>query len=164
MSSVPVVSYQLDGLGPALRQLGKLEPDLRKELRANFRQELNVVRDDARRAMPASAPLSGMAHRGRTGYGRKAISGITVATGGRTRRGDFVVAGLRQSNAAGVIYDMVGSRGRAKTPQGAALIANMPGRPSRVMWPTVERNQDRIATIVEDFVNGVTDGVNRNFR
>lgn len=163
MNAAPIVRYEVVGLRGALRDLGKLEPELRKTLQKDFRTALNVVRDDARRAMPASAPLSGMAHGGRTGWSRKAATSITVKTSGRNRRRrELTIAALALTNPAGSIYDMAGRASAGRTPQGRAMIAALGGHPSRVMWPTVEKNENAIELAVRTLTMSVERELNRS--
>lgn len=163
--SAPSISYQVVGVKAALRDLGRLEPELRKSLQASFKAELKPLADKARQDMPAQAPLSGMEKPGRLQYTNKARTGVKIATSGRNRRaGTLTVAALVNTNAAGAVFDMAGRKTRGVTPQGVGFIAGLSnrfGNASRTLWPTVERNEALIERAVDNLVNGVETEITR---
>lgn len=163
--SAPNISYQVVGVKAALRDLGRLEPELRKSLQASFKTELKPLADKARSDMPAQPPLSGMGKPGRLQYSNKSRTGVKIATSGRNRRaGTLTVAALVNTNAAGAVFDMAGRKTRGVTPQGVAFVAGLSnrfGNASRTLWPTVERNEALIEQAVNNLVNGVETEINR---
>ncbi|MGA1505566.1 MAG: hypothetical protein ACO37V_03215, partial [Ilumatobacteraceae bacterium] len=59
---------QVVGLKETLRDLNKLDKELSKEIRKDIRKTVRPLVDAINASVPAGAPLSGMAHSGRTGW------------------------------------------------------------------------------------------------
>jgi hypothetical protein len=59
---------QVVGLKETLRDLNKLDKELSKEIRKDIRKVVQPLADAITASVPAQAPLSGMAHSGRTGW------------------------------------------------------------------------------------------------
>ncbi|MFZ9158197.1 MAG: hypothetical protein ACO230_08900, partial [Ilumatobacteraceae bacterium] len=65
------MSIEVRGLKEALRDLQKLEPELRKEINKEIRNTVKPLVTNINNRIPGAPPLSGMAHNGRTGWARK---------------------------------------------------------------------------------------------
>ena len=160
-------SVTVVGVKDALRELGKIEPDLKKQIQKDVKTILRPVVDEAKRAMPAT-PLSGMARSWKRGvlfpYDQPQVQRSIGARFNTRKRGNsLAVIAVVMKSAAGTIYDMAGKRG-GKTPQGRAMIANLEarfGKASRGMWPAYERNADAVNEAMERVVDVVTDAANR---
>jgi|OM-RGC.v1.021978983 hypothetical protein len=160
-------SVTVVGVKDALRELGKIEPDLKKQIQKDVKTILRPVVDEAKRAMPAT-PLSGMARSWKRGvlfpYDQAQVQRSIGARFNTRKRGNsLAVIAVVMKSAAGTIYDMAGKRG-GKTPQGRAMIANLEarfGKASRGMWPAYERNADAVNEAMERVVDVVTDAANR---
>ena len=164
-------SVTVVGVKDALRELGKIEPDLKKQIHKDVKTILRPVVDEAKRAMPAT-PLSGMARSWRPDVRRELLfpydqaqvqRSIGARFNTRKRGNSLAVIAVVMKSAAGTIYDMAGKRG-GKTPQGRAMIANLEarfGKASRGMWPAYERNADAVNEAMERVVDVVTDAANR---
>ena len=61
------MTIQVKGVGETLRELGKINPDLKRELNKDIRNILKPLLKEINQSIPAAPPLSGMAHNGRTG-------------------------------------------------------------------------------------------------
>lgn len=99
--------------------------------------------------VPASAPLSGMDHKGRTGWRARGATRVTTKFGGRVKRGpvqEWPLVRVVLSGAAVSMYDMAG-RGSANQ-LGAALSARN-GAPSRAAWPAAQAHLGSVQAAVE---------------
>ena len=160
-------SVTVVGVKDALRELGKIEPDLKKQIQKDVKTILRPVVDEAKRAVPAM-PLSGMARSWKRGvlfpYDQAQVQRSIGARFNTRKRGNsLAVIAVVMKSAAGTIYDMAGKRG-GKTLQGRAMIANLEarfGKASRGMWPAYERNADAVNEAMERVVDVVTDAANR---
>jgi hypothetical protein len=115
----------------SLKMLKTVDPDIVKDLRRSLRSAVGPDAKAIAAAMPRTAPLSGMANRGRLAWAGK-FSGTVVLTPGRGRRGVSNLVGLRirgNPDAGFRMAELAGSRSRGSTPQGRAMIANLPGNP-----------------------------------
>jgi len=160
-------SVTVVGVKDALRELGKIESELKKQIQKDVKTILRPVVDEAKRAVPAM-PLSGMARSWKRGvlfpYDQAQVQRSIGARFNTRKRGkSLAVIAIVMKSAAGTIYDMAGKRG-GKTPQGRAMIANLEaqfGKASRGMWPAYERNADAVNEAMERVVDVVTDAANR---
>jgi hypothetical protein len=135
------------GVQEAMRTLQALDPAIKRE----------AVREIQSR-IPGEAPLSGMVHKGRTGWTK---SGTKVATkyGGRARaRGGRDVTPLVSvilKGAAASIYDMAGRGSSGSTPQGQALVSGLTARggsASRAAWPAADASLGQIQAAVMEAI------------
>jgi hypothetical protein len=165
---------EVTGLAEALKTLQRMDPELRKEVVKGMKQAASPLEASARSLIPEARPLTNW-------YGWKGgwqaanvRKGIKVAfRGGKVRgkSGDvFPLLTLRQTNAAGVIYDAAGrsfpGRGTEGALRGKAMVAKLAesGNASRSMWPAVERNMPQVTAALEDVVGKVTARINTELR
>ena len=163
-------SVTVVGVKDALRELGKIEPDLKKQIQKDVKTILRPVVDEAKRAMPAT-PLSGMARSWKRGvlfpYDQAQVQRSIGARFNTRKRGNsLAVIAVVMKSAAGTIYDMAGKRAAAPKQQsvvgshgrrvgsvgGPTMIRNLEarfGEASRGMWPAYERNADAVNEAVE---------------
>jgi hypothetical protein len=137
---------EITGIPDMIRALRQIDPELRKEAAREIRILAKPMVASARGRMPVSVPMSGWT-RGRTAFvPSKARTGIKAAVRFTPKRGsnEIKLITLKQVNPAGEIFDMAGRAypGGKDTKggrRGDQFVANLPGRASRVIWPTVER-------------------------
>lgn len=131
-----------ENLKIVLRELSQVDPNLRKELRTELKDEVRPLLNDLKAGIPSS-PLSGFVNAnpvrrdGKTNYARWATVSGTVVTplARRTKKAGFYpVVSLRfrsrKGNAGFEIMELAGSKniGRARkglTSQGRAMIETL---------------------------------------
>jgi hypothetical protein len=161
-------------LAEALKTLQKVDPELRKEVIKGMKVAAAPLEAAARSLVPDARPLTNW-YGWKGGWNPTAVrKGVKVAfRGGRVKGQDrdvFPLLTLRQTNAAGAIFDIAGrsfpGRGAEGKERGAAMVAklNESAQPSRGMWPAVERNMPAVTAALEDVVGKVSDRINRELR
>ena len=136
------------GLKDALKDLRKIDPDLRKEFNANVKA-ITAPETDAAKANYPPVLLSGMARPwSQNGIKKfpytaaKARSGVKVKIDTRGKAVSTIF--IQQNNPAAAIYDMAGKAG-GDSVRGQMFIQNLQrkfGSPSRVMWPAYDDHSD----------------------
>ena len=153
------------GVKEALKELRELDPELRKEINKRAKDVVKPATDAMKAQYPARL-LSGMARnwqqRGRQllPYDQAAARrGVTVKV--NTSKKSTSVISIVQKNPAAAIIDMAGKRGGSNA-QGSRFIDALTalfGAPSRVMWPTYDKNNDNVnenmRQVVEDVMTAV---------
>ena len=161
---------EVNGLADALKTLQKVDPELRKEAVKGMKQAASPLEAAARSLVPDAKPLTNW-YGWRGGYdATKAKRGIKVAfRGGRVKGRDadvFPLLTLRQTDAAGVIFDIAGrsfpGRGSEGGTRGAAMVAKLDEvrRASRSMWPAAEREMPTVTKALEDVIATVSKRIN----
>lgn len=154
------------GVKEALKELRNVDPDLRKTINARAKEVVKPATDAIKAEYPAQL-LSGMARnwvqRGRQllPYDQAAARrGLTVKV--NTSRKSTSVISIIQKNPAAAIIDMAGKRGGSDA-QGARFVAALTalfGQPSRVMWPTYDKNNanvtENMKLVVDDLMSAVS--------
>jgi hypothetical protein len=165
---------QVVGLKETLRDLNKLDKELSKEIRKDIRKVVQPLADAITASVPAQAPLSGMAHSGRTGWQNRKKVAVKLDTRkprrylNRPGRTITNVVRVTTKDAPTAITDMAGKAGggASRAPQSRrrpnfsrALTARL-GPPSRFMWATaedkiqdVQKEMDPIIKRVERIMN-----------
>ena len=152
---------QVVGLKETLRDLNKLDKELSKEIRKDIRKTVKPLVDAINASVPAGAPLSGMAHSGRTGWQNRKKVAVKLDTRkprryvGRPGRTVTNVVRVTTKDAPTAITDMAGKAGGTRSrretkyqrPNFARALTSRLGPPSRFMWSTAE---DRIDDIQKD--------------
>ena len=122
--------------------------ELRKVDRATYTASVNgakraaePLRSAVAASIPEGPPLSGFAHNGRTGWGKRGARSVTTKYGGRAKRDreSWPLLRVALTGAAASIWDMAGRGSSGATASGAALISSLGGSPSRGAWPAAER-------------------------
>ena len=160
---------EVNGLAEALRTLQKIDPELRKEVVRGMKRAASPIENAARSVIPAAKPLTNW-YNWRGGWDQAQVrKGVKVAfRGGRVRgeeRDVFPLLTLRQTNAAGAIYDIAGrsfpGRGSEGAARGRAMVDKLgqDGRPSRYMWPAVERNMTTVTGELESVIETVSNRI-----
>ena len=167
---------QVVGLKETLRDLNKLDKELSKEIRKDIRKVVQPLADAITASVPAGAPLSGMAHSGRTGWQNRKKIAVKLDTR-RPRRyldrpGRTVtnVVRVTTKDAPTAITDVAGKAGGSgaaskspnqyRRPNFSRVLTARLGPPSRFMWRTaedkiqdVQKEMDPIIKRVERIMN-----------
>jgi hypothetical protein len=165
------VAAEAQGLASAIKTLGKVDKELKKELVASMKKAADPLVNEARSLVPAAAPLSNWGNwKGGWNTG-KVTRGIKVSQRNTAQRG---VGGQREetirllalvsSSAAGAIYDMAGraggsGRGSEGAARGRAMIDKLDtfGQASRTLWPAAERKLGDVQDAVRDAIADMED-------
>ena len=161
-------SITVTGVKETLRELSKIEPDLRKEIVSDFKQIVKPVVDEARGNLPAAPPLSGFARSWKGGaifpWTTTVVAKSIVAAVDTRRRGNaLAVLKVVMKSPAGTVADMAGKRG-GTTPRGVQMIAALQKRyrqASRFMWPAYDRQSANIEDELVKVVEKVADATSR---
>lgn len=172
----------VSGLNETLREIAKMDKELMKQIRKDWREIAKPAVEDARKEMPDETPLSGMA-KGRTAWVTrqpdKKIKAYISTKKPRRKAGnvtDYPLATVEERDAAGIIFDMAGrkskggSKSRRRLPNGntvtleypQTLIANLEAKAaernykkeaSRAMYPGVEKSAPALARQIDQSLN-----------
>jgi hypothetical protein len=150
------------GVKDAMRQLQKIEPDLAKQIKKDFKEIVKPVVGDAR-SQVLNLPLSGFRRNWKAGkllpWSQSAVSRSIIARYSNRRRGNsLAVFSVTMKSPAGTIFDIAGRKSANRL--GAAL-DSLYGRASRLMWPTYERHANQVNKNMADLVEKITDAANR---
>ena len=172
------MTIQAIGLKEALRDLGKIDPTLRREIGKDIRQIVKPLVDTINGRVPGAAPLSGMNHNGRTGWQRR--KAVAIKLDSRKPRNhpnrpfqDIVsVVRVSTKDAPTAITDMAGKAGggqsRATAPRrrpnfAPALSARL-GQPSRFMWRDIDGQILEIQNNLKPVIDRIEDEINRDLK
>lgn len=155
-------SVTLTGIKETMRELQKLEPDLAKEIKKDFKQIVAPIVKEARTQV-VSMPLSGFARNWKAGkllpWDESAIRKSIIARFSNRRRGNsLAVFSVTMKSPAGTIFDMAGRKSANRL---ATALDSLYGRASRLMWPTYERHAEAVNTNLRQLTDKITDATNR---
>ena len=155
-------SVTIVGVKETLRDLQKLEPDLAKEIKQDFKRIVDPV-VKAARADVKELPLSGFARNWKGGailpWNQSAVVKSIIARFSNRRRGNsLAVFSVTMKSPAGTIFDIAG---RSSSNRLASALDQLHGRASRLMWPTYERHADAVNQNLGKLVEKITDATNR---
>ncbi len=136
------IEVEVAGVADVLRELGRIDPELRKAAVATIKGALEPMAAAARVYVPGDPPLSGMARGRRMAWRTGRVrSGIRATVSVKAdRSGRIPLARIVQKDAAGAMWDMAGKASGGVTPAGRRMVAVMTqrnGAPSRAMWRPV---------------------------
>ena len=168
------MTIQVKGVAETLRDLNKINPSLRKELNKDIRSILKPMLAEINQSIPAEAPLSGMAHSGRTGWPNRKNALIKIDSR-KPRRGlnsigtkvPVNIVRIVTKGAPVAIADMAGKSGGNKSRRelkyqrpnfGRAL----PGDPSRYMWKNAEKSIGNVERQMEKTIKTVVFRANQD--
>lgn len=169
------VAAEAVGLADAIKTLGKVDPELKKELVKEMKTAADPLVALARSLVPAETPLTNW-YNWKGGYNySKVRRGIKVSqrnTAKRTSSGQreetIRLLALVQTNAAGAIYDMAGraggnGKGSEGADRGRAMIAKLDetAESSRTLWPAAERKLSDVQKAVIDAIGNMEDTLNK---
>ena len=160
-------SVEVSGVKSAIKELRKIDPELRKQFNKDAKEVVRPVIEAAKRNYPATL-LSGMSRAWTQGgkpkfpYSQsKAKSGVRLKVD--TRGKAVSIINVAQNNPAAAIIDMAGKKG-GDSRRGEVFIANLTekaGRPSRVMWPAFESNETQVQFAMVQLINSVMERVDK---
>jgi hypothetical protein len=169
---------QVVGLKETLRDLNKLDKELSKEIRKDIRKAVQPLADAITASVPSGAPLSGMAHAGRTGWEKRKKVAVKLDTRKPRRHMDrpgrttINVVRVTTKDAPTAIVDMAGKAGgtqsrarpgRQRPNFSKALTARL-GPPSRFMWRTAEDRLDDVEKDMMPIIRRVEQIMNRDLK
>jgi hypothetical protein len=140
------MTIQVKGVAETMRELGKINPSLKKELNKDIRAILKPLLAEINQSIPTSPPLSGMAHNGRTGWSNRKNSVIKIDTRKPRRNLNeprmsvaVNIVRITTKGAPVAIVDMAGKAGgrvskREAKYQRPNFAGALPSNPSRFMW------------------------------
>jgi hypothetical protein len=167
---------QVVGLKETLRDLNKLDKELSKEIRKDIRKVVQPLADAITASVPAQAPLSGMAHSGRTGWQNRKKVAVKLDTRkprryvGRPGRTVTNVVRVTTKDAPTAITDMAGKAGggASRAPQArrrpnfSRALTSRLGPPSRFMWRTAEDKLDDVQKDMKPIIERVERIMNKD--
>jgi hypothetical protein len=174
-----VASVEVVGLKSALKELNKTNKALRVEIGKDIKTAAEPILGAIRELSPETAPLSGMAHRKRTGWKGGQDKNIVLKVDTRNARkrnaatgAVFETVGTIKIIAKGgplIMADMAGKAGgnksrnafRARPNFHQALDGAIGRGASRFMWYGAEKNIDLFQKELEPIVARVMDAVGR---
>ena len=167
------MTIKVEGLAETLRDLGKIEPDLRRTLAKEMRNVVKPLVADINNRIPKLAPLEGMMHNGRTGWSNRKNAVVKIDFR-RPRRNVNAVSTEKPVNVVRIITrgapvaiaDMAGKAGghaskaepKFRRPNFAQ---DLPGNASRYMWFQIENKIGPVQTELRKVVDDVVRQANR---
>lgn len=159
------VSIEAYGFTETLRELREIEPRFFRQAVNDIKTDIQPVVEAVKSAIPATSPISGFEHEGRTAYRNpKKVRSRVSTRRPRGLQGANIIT-IRAESTAISILDMVGKSTKSpRTPQGAALIGTMNkrGKASRYVWPAVERNYPQIENSLRQTLGKISEQANKN--
>ena len=167
------MTIQVKGVGETLRELGKINPALKRELNKDIRNILKPLLAEITQAIPSAPPLSGMAHNGRTGWPNRKNPLIKIDTR-KPRRNlneprmsvPVNIVRITTKGAPVAIVDMAGKGGgrvsrRESKYQRPNFAGALPGNPSRFMWAKAADSLSMIEREMDSTIRAVVLEANR---
>jgi hypothetical protein len=161
------MTIQVKGVAETMRELGKINPALKKELNRDIRAILKPMLNEINQSIPSSPPLSGMAHNGRTGWPNRKNALIKIDSR-KPRRGlnsigtkvPVNIVRIVTKGAPVAIADMAGksdgTKSRRETKyQRPNFGRALPGDPSRFMWKNAEKTIGSVEREMNDTIKKV---------
>jgi len=169
------MTIKVEGLNETLRDLRKIEPKLRRAMLKKMRDDVKPLADAINNRIPATPPIRGFRHDGRTAWATKQRA--VVRTSFKKPKKDInavsteiplSVVKVMSQGAAVSIADMAGKGNgrndrRAVPPQMKRpnLGQDLPGGPSRYFWKDIERMMPEVERRLTETVRDVTMEANR---
>ena len=172
------VAAEAEGLAAAIRTLGKVDKELKKELVRSMKKAADPLVAEARSLIPYAKPLTNW-YSWKGGWDTNKVKrGIKVSqrnTAQRTREGQqqetIRLLALTQTNAAGAIYDMAGraggkGRGSEGQRRGTEMIRKLDETrtASRSLWPAAERRLGEVQDAVREAIEDMERTINEELR
>ena len=167
------MTIQVKGVGETLRELGKINPDLKRELNKDIRKILKPLLTEINQSIPSSPPLSGMAHNGRTGWNNRKNSVIKIDTRKPRRNVNeprmsvpVNIVRITTKGAPVAIVDMAGKAGGVSSKREAKyrrpmFASSLEGEPSRFMWAKAADSLSMIEREMNDTIERVVRDANQ---
>jgi len=169
------VAAEAQGLASAIRTLGKVDKELKKELIASMKKAADPLVAEARSLVPAEKPLTnwygwkGGYNAGKVRRGIKVSQRNTAQKGRDGQREETIrLLSLVSNSAAGAIFDMAGKadgtgKGSEGAARGRAMIAKLDqhGKASRTLWPAAEKKLPEVQDAVREAIAAMEDTLNK---
>ena len=149
------MALETKGFAETMRDLGKIEPAMKRAVIKDIRGIVKPVVDIINARIPSVAPLSGMNHNGRTGWGNVKKVAVKVDLRAPRRSPGTGTQGAKQMSLVRIItkgapvaiVDMAGKAGGRKSrreskyqrPNFASALDPV-GTPSRFMWKDIDKS------------------------
>lgn len=161
-----------------LRLLGRIDDDARKQVQRDIVRMASPMAGRAKQLAPATAPLYGWAHNGRTGWrDQQVLNGYRVRFGGRGFTGqsglrEFPLLTLETRNAAGAIFDWAGRKSGERSSQFTAQLDSegwglgwiKGSKYSRVLFPAYVAEKQNVIANIQGALDDVARRINREMR
>jgi len=149
----PGMTVEIEGVAETLRALRRIDPDLRKQVPNEIKSYAQPMLQDIKNGFGAEM-LSGWSKKGRTGYraGSARFKTTLQFKGTKPRNSPanaWPLVRVRSKHLAVIIADTARS---SKSRRGAAMVQKLNqvhGRPSRFVWPVVEKHMPDIERGIE---------------
>jgi hypothetical protein len=153
------------GVRESLKTLRDIDPALRRESVKAIREAAKPLQQAVQNRL--GPPMSGMKHKGRTGW-YAGSQRVRTKVGGRKAKGadTWRLVSVIVSGTAASIFDMAGRSG-SSTPQGRGLVealSSKHGAASRAAWPGAEATMQQVQADVLRAVEVVQRQANANLR
>lgn len=169
------VAAEAQGLASAIRTLGKVDPELKKELVKSMKSAADPLVAEARSLVPSSKPLTnwygwkGGFDSGKVRRGIKVSQRNTAQKGKSGKKEERIrLLSLVSTSAAGAIYDMAGKadghgKGSEGAERGRAMIAKLDenGKASRTLWPAAEKKLPEVQDAVREAIAAMEETLNK---
>jgi hypothetical protein len=170
------MAVEMKGLAETLRDLGKIEPAMKRQVMKDIRGVVKPVVDVINARIPSAPPIRGMDHDGRTGW--RNVKKVAVKVDARKPRrsvGEITqgaktmsVVRIITKGAPVAIVDMAGKAGGRKSrrppqnqrPNFASALDTI-GSPSRFMWKDIDRSISLIETQLRKTVDDAIYAANK---
>jgi hypothetical protein len=171
-----MVVPELQGVQFVIKELRKIDTDLLRDMRREIITEIRPLYSAIKSSIPATRPMSGFDHNGRTSWNKPVR--VTGQVSYKSRAGRNSLVSIKTSSAAVQIADMAGKRGNFDVGregssrgfsaeytirgrkrrhrlngQGAAMVGQLGGTPSRYVWPAVEQFRPLLTTKIKNIIN-----------
>lgn len=173
-------SIEVIGVKDALRELGKIDKEARKQLTRDYKEIVAPAVNTAKSMTPSSPPLSGMKYnwRGKSGQqlmpwsdqqSDKAIKPFISGKKPKAFSGftsNLATFGIRWTSPNATIVEMSG-RGSVPTEKGAQMVRSLSaryGQPGRFLWKAFLQHQSDVEQGMENLVKDLMRQVNERLR
>ena len=167
------MKIQVKGVAETMRELGKINPALKRELNKDIRKVLKPMLTEITQSIPTLAPLPGMIHNGRTGWPNRKNPLIKIDAR-KPRRNlneprmsvPVNIVRITTKGAPVAIVDMAGKANGTKSRREAKyqrpnFARALPGDPSRYMWRNAEKTLASVEREMNDTIERVVREANR---
>ena len=172
------VGIEYDGLKQALREIGKIDPALRRQITKDIKSAMDPLVSAIKDSIPSSPPLTGQKHNGRTAW-KNESKNIVVKVDTRKARKRNISAGAEYESistvritAKGAALSMTDMAGRGPNrsrntnplrarPNFAADLTSKLRTPSRFVWARSDDYLDAITRRVDEIVIEVMNDANK---
>jgi hypothetical protein len=167
------MTIQVKGVAETMRELGKINPSLKRELNKDIRAILKPLLAEINQSIPTSPPLSGMAHNGRTGWPNRKNPLIKIDSR-KPRRNlneprmsvPVNIVRITTKGAPVAIVDMAGKAGGSSSRREAKyrrpnFAGALPGNPSRFMWAKAADSLSMIEREMDSTIRAVVNRANQ---